>query len=75
MSTDTDLTWNEVTLQPPLSKDAWVLWTWQWTPTTPGEHTLVVRATNGKGELQEQKAQGTVPGGAKGYHMVQVQAI
>ena len=49
VSTDTGLTWNEVTLQPPLSKDAWVLWTWQWTPATPGKHTLVVRATNGKG--------------------------
>lgn len=75
VSPDTGLTWNEVTLQSPLSKDAWVLWTWQWTPATPGKYTLVVRATNGKGELQEEKKQGTVPGGAKGYDMVQVEAM
>ncbi|GAC1357150.1 MAG: hypothetical protein NVS4B11_29160 [Ktedonobacteraceae bacterium] len=75
VSTDKGLTWNAVTLQPPLSKDAWVLWTWQWTPAASGEYTLVVRATNGKGELQEEKKQGTVPGGAKGYYMVQVQAV
>ncbi len=75
VSTDTGLTWNVVKLQPALSKDAWVLWTWQWTPPTAGKYTLVVRATNGKGELQEEKKQGTVPGGSKGYDMVPVQAI
>jgi len=75
VSTDKGLTWNEVTLQPALSKDSWVLWTWQWTPATFGKYTLVVRATNGKGELQEEKKQGTVASGAKGYHIVQVQAL
>ena len=75
VSTDKGSTWNEVTLQPALSKDAWVLWTWQWTPASTGKYTLVVRATNGKGELQEEKKQGTVPGGSKGYNMVQVEAI
>ena len=75
VSTDKGLTWNQVTLQPALSKDSWVLWTWQWTPATAGKYTLVVRATNGNGELQEEKKQGTVASGAKGYHIVQVQAV
>jgi hypothetical protein len=35
----------------------------------------MVRATNGNGELQEEKKQGTVPNGAKGYEMVQVEAV
>ncbi len=75
VSTDTGSTWNVVTLQPPLSKDAWVLWTWQWTPPTAGKYMLMVRATNSKGELQEEKKQGTVPGGSKGYDIVQVEAV
>ncbi|GAC1460289.1 MAG: hypothetical protein PVS3B3_33240 [Ktedonobacteraceae bacterium] len=44
-----------------------VLWTWQWTPAAPGKYTLMVRIINGKGELQKEKKQGTVPDGAKGY--------
>ena len=75
VSTDAGVTWNTVTLQPTLSKDAWVLWTWNWTPPTAGTYKLVVRATNGNGELQEEKKQGTVPGGSKGYDIVQVQAL
>jgi len=75
VSTDAGSIWHEVTLQPALSKDAWVLWTWQWTPAAPDKYTLMVRATNGKGALQEDKKQGTVPNAAKGYDMVQVQAI
>ena len=75
VSTDNGSTWNAVTLQPALSKDAWVFWTWQWTPSQPGGYILMVRATNGKGELQEEKRQGTVAGGAKGYDAVQVQAV
>ncbi len=75
VSTDKGVTWNEVTLQTALSKDAWVLWTWQWTPPARNKYTLVVRATNGNGELQEEKKQSTVPNGSKGYDMVQVEAI
>ncbi len=73
VSTDSGSTWHEVTLQPALSQDAWVLWTWQWTPAMPGKYTLVVRATDGTGALQIEKKQGTVPGGAKGYHMVPIE--
>ena len=75
VSTDSGSTWNAATLQPALSKDAWVLWAWQWTPTAPGNYTLVARATNGKGELQVEKKQGTVPNGATGYHMVPIQVV
>lgn len=75
VSTDAGSTWNVVTLQPALSKDAWVLWTWQWTPAAPGAYSLMVRATNGKGELQEEKKQGTVPNGSKGYDIVRVMAV
>lgn len=72
ISVDSGNTWNSVQLQPALSPDTWVLWTWQWTPKIPGSYTLMVRATDGTGELQTSRQQGTVPNGATGYHMVKV---
>jgi hypothetical protein len=72
VSTDGGQTWHVATLQPALSQDSWVLWTWQWTPLLPGQYTLTVRATDGTGEVQTSHMQGTVPNGAEGYHMVTV---
>ena len=73
VSTDDALTWHDATLQPPLSQDTWVFWTWQWTPLLPGNYTLVARATDGTGQVQTSKNQGTVPNAATGYHYVKVQ--
>jgi DMSO/TMAO reductase YedYZ molybdopterin-dependent catalytic subunit len=72
VSTDGATTWNVATLQPALSQDSWVLWTWQWRPTTAGQYTLAVRATDGTGEVQTSKKQSTVPNGSTGYHEVSV---
>ncbi len=73
VSVDGGKTWHEATLQPPLSQDAWVFWSWPWTPLLPGQYTLVCRATDGTGEVQTSREQGTVPSGATGYHKVPVQ--
>jgi DMSO/TMAO reductase YedYZ molybdopterin-dependent catalytic subunit len=73
VSTDSGQNWHVATLQPPLSLDTWVLWNWQWTPLLPGSYSLTVRATDGTGEVQTSHKQGTVPNGATGYHMIQVQ--
>lgn len=73
VSTDNGVTWHTAQLEPPLSPDAWVLWTWQWMPFSPGRYTLAARATDGTGEVQTNRQQGTVPNGATGYHMVKVQ--
>ncbi len=72
VSTDGGVTWHVATLQPALSQDSWVLWTWQWTPLLPGQYTLTARATDGTGEVQASHVQGTVPNGATGYHKVMV---
>jgi hypothetical protein len=72
VSADNGLTWNTATLEPPLSPDAWVLWTWQWKPPLPGQYTLAVRATDGTGEVQTSRSQGTVPNGATGFYTVDV---
>jgi DMSO/TMAO reductase YedYZ molybdopterin-dependent catalytic subunit len=72
VSMDNGLTWNTATLEPPLSPDAWVLWTWHWKPLLPGHYTLAVRATDGTGAVQTSRSQGTVPNGATGYYTVDV---
>ena len=73
VSVDGGISWNPAKLNPPLSGDSWVLWTWQWTPTLPGQYTIIARATDGTGQVQTSQKQGTVPNGATGYHSVQVQ--
>ena len=52
VSVDDGVTWHQATLDPALSQDAWVLWSWQWEPTLPGQYTLVARATDGTGQVQ-----------------------
>src|SRR6266436_2829918 len=73
VSVDDGVTWHQATLDPALSQDAWVEWSWKWTPLLPGRYTLVARATDGTGEVQTSRKQGTVPNGATGYHTVVVQ--
>ena len=72
ISVDGGISWNDANLNLPLSEDAWVLWTWQWQPSLPGQYTITARATDGIGQLQTDQKQGTVPNGATGYHTVQV---
>jgi len=73
VSVDDGVTWHQAKLDPALSQDSWVLWSWQWKPSLPGQYTLVARATDGTGEVQTSRKQGTVPNGATGYHEVMVQ--
>ncbi len=75
ISTDNGVTWNNAQLAPPLSQDAWVLWTYQWQPLARGQYTLVARATDGTGQVQTSQKQGTIPNGATGYHMVQINLV
>jgi len=72
VSVDGGISWHQAQLEPPLSQDAWVLWSWQWLPTLPGRYTLEARVTDGTGEVQTSRMQGTVPNGATGYHIVMV---
>jgi DMSO/TMAO reductase YedYZ molybdopterin-dependent catalytic subunit len=71
-SVDGGVTWHQAQLEPSLSQDAWVLWSWQWLPTLPGRYTLEARVTDGTGEVQTSHQQGTVPNGGTGYHIVVV---
>ena len=67
-----DTTWNEATLDPPLSGLTWVRWRTLWTPGSEGAYRLRVRATDGSGKLQDSSGAPSFPSGASGYHTIQV---
>jgi DMSO/TMAO reductase YedYZ molybdopterin-dependent catalytic subunit len=72
VSVDQEVSWHVAQLQPPLSQDTWVFWTWQWKPLQSGPYTLTARATDGTGALQTAQRTSTVPGGGTGYSVVHV---
>ena len=49
-----DGVWRDARLSKPISDATWVQWVTDWT-TTPGQHTIMVRATDGKGVVQEEQ--------------------
>lgn len=73
VSTNEGKTWNEAKLDYAKSPLAWALWSYEWRPAQAGEYKLVVRAADGKGELQTDKERGTAPEGATGYHKITAQ--
>ncbi|MBA3281848.1 MAG: molybdopterin-dependent oxidoreductase [Acidimicrobiia bacterium] len=76
VSADDAKTWNNAELEYSSSPLAWVLWRYDWRPERMGEVPLLVRATDGKGDLQISEARDVAPQGATGLHrvMARVQA-
>lgn len=71
-TTDGGSTWNEAPFDPPLSPLTWVLWRATWTPPSEAAYRLMVRATDGQGQLQDSRGSGSFPSGATGYHTITV---
>jgi hypothetical protein len=71
-SADGGRTWTPADVKPPLSPLTWVLWTATWTPGSEGVFTLLVRARDGAGRLQETDEAPSYASGATGYHKIQV---
>ena len=59
--------WIDARLSPAYSLDTWRMWSFDW-DAEPGLHTLHVRATDGRGEVQTEQRRPTVPDGATGWH-------
>ncbi len=76
VSTDDARTWEPAELEYSSSPLAWVLWRYDWLPQRAGDVPLLVRATDGNGDVQVGEARDIVPQGATGYHrvMARVQA-
>jgi DMSO/TMAO reductase YedYZ molybdopterin-dependent catalytic subunit len=63
--------WRDARLSQPISDATWVQWVTEWT-TSPGSHTIQVRATDGDGVVQEEQSSRPAPDGARGWHTVTV---
>ena len=48
--------WQKATLNPSNTQYSWKVFTYRWEGATPGEHTLVSRATDMKGDVQPSEA-------------------
>ena len=72
VSTDGGSTWNTAELKLPKSPYSWVLWAYDWTPTTNGTQTIIVRATDGSGQAQDSTNSQPFPNGATGYNSIEV---
>jgi len=74
LSTDGGQSWQEAEREPPLSPYSWVRWWFWWQPAAPGRYRLVVRAWDGRGNLQPGDERPPLPDGATGWHRVTVEA-
>jgi DMSO/TMAO reductase YedYZ molybdopterin-dependent catalytic subunit len=73
VSTDGGATWKSASIKDPLSKYTWVLWTAGFTPATAqGNYTVIVRATDKRGNVQTAEIRPPFPDGATGYHMIKI---
>ncbi len=72
VSTDSGKTWNEAVIKPARSPYSWLLWAYEWAPSDKGNHTILVRATDGMGQLQDPTPRANFPDGATGYHSIPV---
>lgn len=69
--------WQTAELKPPLSKWAWTLWRYAWTPDREGDFSLRVRAYDRSGKVQESPSLlgnvlGSYPDGARGIQTLHV---
>ncbi len=71
-SADDGKTWLPAAVKEGLGENCWHLWSATWTPPRPGDYTIKVRATDGKGSLQPAEPKPTLPDGGQGYHTVKV---
>lgn len=73
VTVDDGETWHEAEIREEPSPDglAWVIWTYDW-KATPGSHAIMVRATDGEGEVQTSERVSVLPDGASGWHRIEV---
>ena len=72
ISFDDGGTWQEAKLDYPGTKLTWALWSYDWRPPGADNYTLVVRATDGEGEVQELDEERPFKSGPTGFHRITV---
>jgi len=72
ISDDDGETWTDASIHYAGTKLTWALWTYQWLPDGPDDYTLVVRATDGEGAVQEWEEDRSPFSGVTGFHKIAV---
>ena len=72
LSFDDGQTWSEAEIYYSGGNLAWSLWKAQWTPSAAGDYPLLVRATDGEGDVQEWEEDRGPFSGASGLHRINV---
>ena len=75
ISDDNGETWTDANIHYAGTKLTWALWSYDWRPDGPDDYTLVVRATDGKGEVQEWEEGRRPFSGVTGFHKIIVHII
>jgi DMSO/TMAO reductase YedYZ molybdopterin-dependent catalytic subunit len=70
ISTDAGQTWQGAILKQPLSGITWVLWELAWQPPKAGSYTIVARAIDLEGNVQNPNEEPPLPNGSSGYHSI-----
>jgi len=72
LSFDDGQTWSDAEIYYSGGNLAWSLWKVHWTPAAPGDYALVVRATDGEGDVQEWEEDRGPFSGVSGLHRINV---
>ena len=72
VSFDSGKTWSDAEIYYSGGNLAWSLWKTHWTPATPADYTVVVRATDGEGDVQEWEEDRGPFSGVAGLHSIGV---
>ncbi len=73
VSFDAGQTWNKAALKRRLSALTWVLWELPWQPKA-GSYTVIVRAIDMEGNVQDPHEAPPLPDGSSGYHGIDITA-
>lgn len=71
-SDDDGETWDDARIIYPGTRLTWALWSYDWKPDGADDYTLVVRATDGEGEVQEFEEDRGWFSGVTGFHKISV---
>ena len=72
LSFDDGQTWSDAEIYYSGGNLAWSLWKALWSPTAPGDYPLLVRATDGEGDVQEWEEDRGAFSGVSGLHRINV---
>ena len=75
LSSDDGETWDDAKIDYPGTKLTWALWSFDWRPDDADDYTLIVRATDGEGAVQEWEEDRSPFSGATGFHKITVHIV